>query len=218
MDYAEARKHMVDGQLRPNKVTEPSLLAAFGRIGREGFVPAALRARAYADDIAPIGPGRALTSPMVLARLIQAAKPRLGRKALIVGAGSGYSAAILAEMGLVVTAVESDADLIAAARPLLAAAIPGAQPSVVQAELPEGNAAGAPYDMILIDGAVPEIPATLIAQLADGGALVTVLSEPGRAPRAVLGTKSGAGFHVARLFDAHAPALPGMKKQPVFAL
>lgn len=218
MDYAEARKHMIDGQLRPNKVTEASLLAAFGRIGREGFVPAALRARAYADESAPIAPGRGMMAPMVLARLLQAASPRLGRKALVAGAGSGYSAAILAEMGLVVTAVESDATLVAAARPLLAAALPGAQPSVVQGEPAEGNAPGAPYDIILIDGAVEEIPPALIAQLAEGGRLVTVLNEPGKAPRAVLGQKTGTAFHTQRLFDAHAPALPGLQKLPAFAL
>ena len=108
--------------------------------------------------------------------------------------------------------------LVAAARPLLAAALPGAQPSVVQGEPAEGNAPGAPYDIILIDGAVEEIPPALIAQLAEGGRLVTVLNEPGKAPRAVLGQKTGTAFHTQRLFDAHAPALPGLQKLPAFAL
>lgn len=216
MTDATARKFMVDGQLRPNKVTDARLLAAMGRLPRESFVPAASRARAYADDAVPLAPGRGMMAPMVLARLIQAAAPALGESALVVGAGIGYAAAVLADMGLVVTALEQDRALLDLAQPALAAALPGARPRMVEGTLAAGHPAGAPYDVILFDGAVAVLPAELDAQLAEGGRLAAVFVQPGRVATATLGRKLGGQLFLTPIMDATAPMLPGFVPEPGF--
>src|SRR5919202_5397107 len=108
MDYADARKRMVDGQLRPNRVTDPRVLDAMRDLPREDFLPRAAQARAYADEDVPLPGGRALIQPMVIARLAQLAAVRPGDRALVVCAGTGYGAAVLARCDARVTAVESD--------------------------------------------------------------------------------------------------------------
>ncbi len=216
MAYAAARKFMVDGQLRPNKVTDPLVLAAMARLPREAFAPAGAQARAYADEAVPLAPGRAMMAPMVLARLVQALAPRLGDSALVVGAGTGYAAAVLADLGAVVTAVESDGALLALARRAWPTALPGAVPLAVQAPLAQGHSSAAPYDVILIDGAVPALPDAIAAQLAEGGRVAMVQSRDGAVPRAVLGRKLQGHVHLSPLMDATAPALPGFTPAPSF--
>lgn len=216
MTEASARKFMVDGQLRPNKVTDARLLATMGRLPREAFVPAASRARAYADEAVPLTPGRGMMAPMVLARLIQAATPALGEAALVVGASTGYAAAVLADLGLVVTALEEDAALLAAAGPALAAALPGARPGVVSGRLTAGYPAGAPYAVILLDGAVATLPPALEVQLAEGGRLVGVFTRPGQVAAAMLGRKLAGTLFMTPIMDAAAPMLPGFALEPGF--
>jgi len=216
MAYAAARKFMVDGQLRPNKVTNVLVLAAMARLPRESFTPTEARPRAYADDAVPLSPNRSMMAPMVLARLLQAAAPRLGEQALVVGAGTGYAAAILADIGLVVTALEEDGALLASARAAWAQALPGACPLAVKGRLVEGHAAGAPYELILIDGAVERVPEALIAQLAAGGRMAMVLSRPAGLPVAMLGQKLGDAFITTPIMDAVAPTLPGFAPAPSF--
>ncbi len=218
MDGTAARKFMVDGQLAPNKVTDKALLAAMGRIARESFVPAAARARAYADADAPLLNGRAMMQPMVLARLVQALAPRLGEQALVVGAATGYSAAVLADLGAMVTALEADAVLLAQARLALPGAVPGAQPVLAEGPLSAGWPATAPYRVILLDGAVPALPATLAEQLAEGGRMAGILAPPGRMPHGFLARRIAGALDVAPLFDATAPALPGFARTPDFVL
>jgi protein-L-isoaspartate(D-aspartate) O-methyltransferase len=216
MAYAAARKFMVDGQLRPNKVTDPLVLAAMVRLPREAFVPAAAQARAYADDAVPLAPGRAMMAPVVLARLLQALEPRLGESALVVGAGTGYAAAVLAEMGAAVTALEEDGGLLAIARQAWQAVLPGAVPLAVQGPLVLGHDAAGPYHMILIDGAVSALPGAIAAQLAEGGRLAMVQSQPNAVQHAVLGTKLHGKIFMRPLMDATAPALPGFATAPGF--
>lgn len=216
MAYAAARKFMVDGQLRPNRVTDALVLAAMARLPREVFVPAEARARAYADDAVPLAPGRAMMAPMVLARLLQAAAPRLGEQALVVGAATGYAAAVLAEIGLVVTALEEDAALLTAARAAWAECLPGARPLAVQGALVEGHPSGAPFQLILVDGAIATVPPGLIGQLAEGGRMAMVLSRPAGLPVATLGRKLGGAFITTPIMDAVAPALPGFAPAPSF--
>jgi protein-L-isoaspartate(D-aspartate) O-methyltransferase len=216
MAYAAARKFMVDGQLRPNKVTDPLVLAAMARLPREAFVPAAAQARAYADEAVPLAPGRAMMAPMVLARLLQALAPRLGESALVVGAGTGYAAAVLAEMGAVVTALEEDAGLLAIARKAWQAVLPGATPLAVQGPLALGHAPVGPYHIILINGAVSALPEAIAAQLAEGGRLAMVQSQPNGVQHAVLGTKLHGQIFMHPVMDATAPALPGFAPAPSF--
>jgi len=216
MDFVLARRLMVDAQLRPSRVTSPALLEAFRAIPRERFLPRALASRAYADQDIMITPGRALLAPMALGRLLQLAAPRAGQSALVAGAGSGYGAALLAALGLHVTAVEADHDL----RQLAATALVGADPAVTLVAGPpaEGCATGAPYDVILIEGEVPSVPQALVDQLAPSGRLVAVVAADGRHGRAVLGQRAGGTFSLTQAFDLAAAPVPGFAAPATFVL
>ncbi len=218
-DFAEARDHMVDSQLRPNRVVDPRLLAAMRALPRERFLPPRLRALAYADEDIPLGEGRVLMEPMVFARLVQLLGLVEGERALVVAAGVGYGAAVLAACGARVTALEEDRALFALAGPVLAEMAP----TVVLAAGPlaAGWPAGAPYDVILIEGAVHEIPPALGAQLrADGGRLAAVLATPGPTGRtigrAVLAEPTPGGLRARPMFDCATPPLPSLLPRPGF--
>ena len=166
-------------------MTDPRITGAMRRLPRERFLPAGLAALAYADEDVPLGNGRVLMQPMAIARLVQLAAPMPGERALVVAAGVGYGAALLAACGPRVTALEEDPALLALARHALTEVAPDV--SVVSGPLSAGWPAGAPYDVILLEGAVQEIPPALAQQLRnDGGRLVTVVcsrrpDQPGRA-------------------------------------
>jgi protein-L-isoaspartate(D-aspartate) O-methyltransferase len=154
-----------------------------------------------------IGGGRFLAAPTALGQLLTQMNPEPGQRALVVGAGTGYSAAVLGAMGLDVVAVESAPDLAAAARTLGI--------SIVEAPLEAGHRDGAPYDQILIDGAVEMIPDVIVGQLADGGRLGTALAERG-VTRLIVGRKSGGAFGYLSIGDAGVPALPGFTRPQAF--
>src|SRR2546421_8657607 len=139
-DFATARAVMVDSQLRPQGVTDPAVLRAMGSLPREQFLPDASRPLAYADRAVAIGPGRFLAAPAVLGQLLMEMIPLPGQRALVVGAGTGYSAAVLGAMGLDVVALESAPELAAKAREL------GIE--VIEGPLEAGYKKGAPYDRI----------------------------------------------------------------------
>jgi len=213
--HADARKRMVDSQVRPNKVTDPRILAAMRFLPRERFLPASLAALAYADEDVPLGNGRYLIEPMVLARLLQFAAPREGERALVVAAGSGYGAAVLSQCGPRVTAVEDDPALLALAREALAAEAPSV--ALVSGPLDAGWQTGAPYDIIVIEGAVREVPPAIAKQLkSDGGRLVTVIAGPGRSNQAILAEATPAGLRAQPVFDCGTPALPSLLPAPEF--
>ena len=206
-DFAAAREAMIESQLRPQGVTDPAVLDAMRRIPRENFLPSHTRPLAYVDRAVAIGEGRFLAAPAVLGQLLTQMMPEVGQRALVVGAGTGYSAAILLAMGLDVVALESDAGLCAAAR--------DQGIKVTEEPLEQGHAAGAPYDQILIDGAVEYIPDAIVAQLADGGRLGTALSDRG-ITRLAIGRKAGDAFGTLSVGDAGVPALPGFQRPRVF--
>jgi protein-L-isoaspartate(D-aspartate) O-methyltransferase len=207
--YAQARRKMVDGQLRPNKVTDQRILSAMLDLPREQFLPERLRVRAYTDEDVPLGrPGRALMEPMVLGRLLQLAAVRRGDRALALPAGTGYAAAVLAAMGARVIAVEDDEELVPVARAALARFSLPEGARLVRGPVAQGHAAGAPYDAILREGEVAEVPQVLADQLAEGGRLVTVLARGGRAATAVLGRRIGGTFTVTPVFDCAVTPLP----------
>jgi protein-L-isoaspartate(D-aspartate) O-methyltransferase len=212
--YDTARNLMVDSQVRPNKVTDPRIIAAMRSLPRERFVPPHLAPLAYSDADVPLGNGRAMVEPMVIARLVQLAAARGGERALVVGAGSGYGAALLAACGAVVTALEDDAGLLALARGALAEV---AGVTLVSGALANGWGAGAPYDIVFIEGAVEEIPPALTAQLRAGsGRLVAVRAAPGRVGQAVLGELASTGLNLRPDFDCGAPVLPSLRREPGF--
>jgi protein-L-isoaspartate(D-aspartate) O-methyltransferase len=206
-DFAAARAAMVENQLRPQGVTDPAVLDAMRRVRREKFLPSHTRPLAYVDRAVAIGDRRFLAAPAVLGQLLMQMMPEPGQRALVVGAGTGYSAAVLADMGLEVTAVESDPVLIAAAREQ--------KVGVTEAELEAGDPKRASYDQILIDGAVEYIPDAIIDQLADGGCLGTALLDRG-VTRLIVGRKSGGAFGYLSIGDAGVPALPGFSRPRSF--
>jgi protein-L-isoaspartate(D-aspartate) O-methyltransferase len=213
--FAAARTHMVDSQIRPNKVNDPRILGCMRRLKRERFLPAALSALAYSDEDVPLGHGRYLMEPMVLARLVQMAAIADGERVLVVGAGVGYGAAVVAACGPRVTALEEDPALLAIAGPALTETAPGV--NLVSGKLVSGWPSGAPYDVILIEGAVRDIPAALATQLRiGGGRLVGVLCGPGRTNQAILAEATTAGLRAQPMFDCGTPPLPMLLPAPVF--
>ena len=208
-DFALARRNMVEGQLRPNRVTNTALLGVVGRLPRERFLPDALRSVAYADDDVPLGAGRVLMEPMVLARLIQALQPQPAHKALVAASGRGYGAALLAGLVASVVAVEADAAMAKAAEETFRS-LSIANVRQIAGNPEAGEAASAPYDALLIEAAVRQIPQALLDQLAEGGRLVTIMAgAPGTMGVATLVLKEGGVTSGRPLFDAGTPALPG---------
>jgi protein-L-isoaspartate(D-aspartate) O-methyltransferase len=214
-EFAAARSHMIESQLRPTKVVDERVLAAFGFIRRELFVSAQLLAVAYIDEDLPLGGGRYLMEPMVAARLIQAASVVRTDTVLVVGAGTGYEAAILSILARKVVALEENADL---ARRCRAALVEHQIASVeaVEGPLRGGHRARAPYDAILLAGAVAEMPTEIVGQLAEGGRLLAVERPGPGIGRAVLTQRSGGALARRVIFDAAIPLLPGFSPGPTF--
>jgi protein-L-isoaspartate(D-aspartate) O-methyltransferase len=206
-DFVAAREAMVESQLRPQGVSDPAVLQAMGSIPRELFLPRHTQPLAYVDRAVSVGDGRFLPAPAVLGQLLTQMMAEPGQRALVVGAGTGYSAAVLAAMDLEVVALESSSELAARARELGV--------SIVEGPLEAGYKKAAPYDQILIDGAVEDIPDPIIAQLADGGRLGTALVDRG-ITRLIVGRKAGGAFGYLSIGDAGVPALTGFTRPRAF--
>ena len=174
MDFTKLRNTMVDSQLRTTDVTSHSVLTAFLTVEREKFVPDNLKPLAYSDTDLEIAPRRYIMQPSPLAKLLQLAGLTKTDKVLEIGAGTGYATALIAQLSAVVVAVESDAALAEAAQANLAG-IENA--SVVTGDLQAGCPSKAPFDAIVVNGSVPEVPAALFEQLKEGGRLVAVVGE-----------------------------------------
>lgn len=206
-NFEQMRRAMVASQLRTTAVNDPRVVAAMGKVARERFVPEAQASLAYLDTSIPLANGRALPAPMIVGRLLTEARVRPGERALVIGAATGYASAVLVELGLQVTALEQDAAFAAAD-------LAGATP--VQGPLAQGWAGGAPYDVILFDGAVEQVPDAIVAQLADEGRIATGIVENG-VTRLAIGRKSGGAFGLISFADAEVPILPGFAQPQGFA-
>ena len=206
-DFAAARAAMVENQLRPQGVTDPAVLQAMGSVPREEFLQRHTQPLAYVDRAVSMGHGRFLSAPAVLGQLLTQMMPEVGQRALVIGAGTGYSAAVLKATGLDVIALESAPELAAEARER------GTE--VVEGPLDAGWKKGAPYDLILIDGAVEHIPEPITRQLADGGRLGTALADRG-VTRLVVGRAAGGAFGYLSIGDAGVPVLPGFMRPRAF--
>jgi len=215
-DFENARRMMVDGQVTPMGVIDPLLLGAMREVPRERFVPAALRHRAHADALLPLAPGRVLLTATVQARLLQALAPQPGDRALVLGAGSGYACALLARMGLAVTAVEEDAALAAMARQAFDVTLREGRPDVLVANPALGHAPGAPYRLVLIEGAVARVPPAILAQMGEGGRLAALRLAQAPLAQAVLLRRAGGAFGETVLFETQAPVLPGFATEGGF--
>ena len=215
MDYAAARYNMVECQIRPNHVTDKKLLDAMRALPREAFVPTEFQGVAYVDEAVPLGEGRYLMAPMTMARLMQIAAPASSDLALVVGCATGYAAAVLSHMVGAVVALEKDPGLAAeAAQTLTGLGIDTV--AVVEGSLAGGYPDQAPYDVIYFDGAVPEVPAGIASQLAEGGRLVSVLSGSGT-DSTILMSRYPGGLSSRPVFESAAPPLPGFEREKVFA-
>ena len=226
MDFATQRTNMVESQVRPSDITDRRIIRAMAEIPRELFVPQALRDVAYMDADVPLsaagsaaGAGRALIAPRIFAKLVQLAEIEADDVVLDVGAATGYSAAVLAKLARAVLALESDDRLAREARRVLAD-LKLDNVSVVTSDLPGGHPQDGPYDAILIEGALAEVPRALLEQLKDGGRLVAiVLSTPaqGSLCKAVVWRRHYGTLGEKSAFDAAAPVLSGFEKAMEFA-
>jgi protein-L-isoaspartate(D-aspartate) O-methyltransferase len=214
-DYRAARLNMVESQLRTNKVHDAAILDAFLDVPRERFVPEHLAGIAYIDEDVPLGGGRCLLEPMVLARLLQLAEIGPEDGVLEIGAATGYATAILARLAARVIAVEGDQRLVAIAR-MRMQELQNGNVTLLEGRLEEGYPAGAPYEVIVIGGAVAAIPDAIARQLAEGGRLVTVAVSQGGQGRAALMTRSAGVLSQRAVFNAGTALLPGFAPAPGF--
>ena len=223
-DFASQRLMMVETQLRPNEVTDPKLLAAMGTVPRDRFVPERRRMFSYMDEGIEVLPGiggappRFLLAPMVLARLIQLAAVEPEDTVLDIGCATGYSTAVLAGLGRFVVGVEAEPELAKAARSALGD-LGLDNTDIVEGPLAGGCPDKGPYDVILVNGSVPEPPERLFGQLAEGGRLAVVLSSGlyGAQGKAYLFVRTGSETSGVAHFDAAAPQLPGFLPKPAFS-
>ena len=222
--FERQRLAMVESQLRPNEVTDTRLLAAMGALPRERFVPQKLRPLAYMDEGIEVfpsidgAPARFLLAPMVLARLVQLAAVEPQDAVLDIGCATGYSTAVLARLGRSVIGLEPEPELAEAARGTLRD-LGIANAEIVEGTLARGHPGRGPYDVILLNGNVPELPETLILQLKEGGRLAVVMpsgANSGSQGKAYLFVKVGGEASGLPNFDAGARPLPGFLPEPCF--
>jgi len=215
-DHEAARLNMVENQLRPNRIIEQRLLEAMGAVPRELFVPEAMRGVAYADENIPLGSGRFLAEPLALGKLFQSAAVQPGDVVLVVGDVTGYAGAVVARLAakvLLLLPPEADAQSGAVEQRLGGL---GSDNVLIRAGDPAvGLPDQAPFDVIVLVGAVDRVPQELLDQLADRGRLVTVVQERRRG-RVTVCLKVGGGVGRTTPFDAALPPLPGLRPAAEF--
>lgn len=204
-NFSSMRAAMVESQLRTSDVDDPRVIAAMASVPRENFLPPERRAMAYIDRAVPLGNGRALNPPLATGRLLKESQIASGDRVLLIGAATGYTAALLRALGAVVTAVEEEdgpqGEMIGV--------------TAVRGPMSEGAPDGAPYDVLVIDGAVEEVPEALVAQLVDGGRVVTGLIENG-VVRTCRGRVAGGVLGLISLTDMEMVVLPGFARPKQF--
>lgn len=212
VDLDAMRTAMVASQLRPSGVTDPRIVAAMAEVPRERFVPAGMEELAYRDTTINLGQGRRANTPLATARLLVEARLRATDRVLLIGAGMGYTAAVLARIVAEVVAVESTPALAAAARANL---VDLPTVTVIEGALEQGHAAAAPYDVLVIDGAVEQVPATLYTQLVERGRAVTGLNDRG-VSRLAAGARDADVLGLLPFADYDSVPLPGFAKPRPF--
>ena len=217
MNIEQARFNMIEQQIRPWEVLDPQVLDLLFVVKREDFVPAVYRDLAFADMEIPLGEGQVMLAPRIEARLLQELAVRKSDKALEIGTGSGYMAALLAARAEHVVTIELRPEIAAIARDNLQRAGVG-NVTVECADGIRGWTQRAPFDVIVLSGAVPQIPDAILKQLRVGGRLAAVV---GAAPvmEAQLITCVAEGvFNTVNLFETVIPVLDGADAKPGFSL
>ncbi|MBD8679552.1 protein-L-isoaspartate O-methyltransferase family protein [Sphingomonas sp. CFBP 13720] len=210
-DFDAMRHAMVVSQLRTSAVSDPRVVDAMGTVRREDFVPPAHAMLAYRDASLSLNDMRAINAPLITGRLLVAAEIVATDRVLLIGAALGYAATVAARLAASVVALEEDSALVAGAR----AAITDPKVTLVEGPLSQGWAADAPYDAIVIDGAIETVPDAIIAQLAAGGRLATGLVDRG-VTRLSLGRKTEGGFGLIDFADLDCVTLPGFARPKTF--
>lgn len=213
-DFQSQRRMMVDTQIRPSDVTKFPIIDAFLNVTREAFVPESHRAVTYAGGEIPLSEGRVMLEPRSLAKMLDALDLQRSEMVLDLGCGLGYSTAILAHMAQAVIGVEEDAELAAEAQSALASE--GVDNAVlVDAPLTEGAAQYGPYDAMIVQGGVQEIPAALLEQLKEDGRIIAIFMD-GPLGEVRLGHKLATGMSWRMVFNASAPLLPSFTRKSDF--
>lgn len=215
-DFSARRVMMVDTQVRPSDVTKFPIIDAMLSVKREDFVPAALRETAYMGENLDLGAGRVVLEPRTLAKMLDALDISGTELVLDVGAGLGYAAAVIAHMAQAVVALEDDEKRSTEAQELL---IDAGLDNVIThtAPLSDGAAEHGPYDVIIVEGGVTQVPDALIAQLKDGGRMACLFMK-GALGEARIGYKIDGAVSWRRIFNAGAPVLDGFDKTAAFTL
>lgn len=213
-DFSDARLNMIDGQILPNKVTDQRIIDAMGAVPREEFVPKPLRGVAYVDEDLEVAPGRHLMEPMVFSRLLQYAELEDGCSVLDIGCATGYSSAVLGRLAGVVVAIEESEELVGRATEVLTE-VGVDNVAVMIGKFNRGLAEQGPYDVIVLEGRVPQVPEIILEQLAEGGRLVAVEGEGGPG-KAMLFTRTRGLLGKREVFDANIPPLPGFDREEGF--
>jgi len=209
VDFALARRHMVEGQIRTNDVTGPGIVEAMLDIPREQFVPPTWQALAYIDQSVPlhVEPARFLLEPMVFGKLLQIAAVQPSDRVLHIGCGSGYGSAVLARLAGEVIAIDCDEQLVERTKRALAD-LGASNTTVLCGSLESGWAEKAPYDLVFIEGAIERLPETLAEQIGPDGRLVAIVGN-GRSGQGMLFRRTQGGLSGFSMFGASAPELPG---------
>ncbi|MBY0563862.1 MAG: protein-L-isoaspartate O-methyltransferase [Hyphomonadaceae bacterium] len=215
MDFARARDGMVESQVRTNDVTDPRILHAMRTLPRERFVPAHKRALAYADAEVEVARGRTLLRPRDLAKLIHALAPQAHERGLEIAGATAYGGAVLAACCKEVVAVDPDPELSLAARAALESCGLGGV-RTASTGIADGWRDGAPYDVIMLNGACEIVPDAWLDQLADNGRLAVIVRQ-GPAGSARVYTKTKGAVASRSVFDAAPPLAPGLSRPPAFA-
>ena len=216
MDTVQARTNMVDNQLKTNRIDDPTVLAAMGAVPRELFLPKALHGVAYADEDLLLPDGQFVIEPLVFARLLQAAAIGRDDIVLVVGCDTGYAAAVASKLAATVIFVQPNEDMATRIQPILDQIEADNVVTSVSANAADGDPDQAPFDVIMLIGAVDAIPESLIDQLNDNGRLVAV-EGCGRVGKGVVVTKVHGSAAKRELFDAHVPTLKAMQTAAEFA-
>ncbi|MEP2640636.1 protein-L-isoaspartate O-methyltransferase [Roseobacter sp.] len=215
-DFAARRTMMVDTQVRPSDVTKFPIIDAMLKVPRENFVPAAQREAAYMSENLELGEGRVIFEPRTLAKMLDALDISNDELVLDVGAALGYSSAVIAHMAEAVVAVEEDEDLAREAQDALTEA--GADNVILHVgPLTEGAAQHGPYDVVVVQGAVADLPVALADQVKEGGRVACLFMQ-GALGEVRIGHKSHDQISWRMSFNAGAPVLPGFAKANVFEL
>ncbi|MFT8897551.1 MAG: protein-L-isoaspartate O-methyltransferase [Acetobacter sp.] len=214
--FDDARQRMVDDQVRPLEVNDPRIVTAMRALPREYAVPENEQEFAYSDLTLPLGNGRYLLQSMVTARLVQMAAIQAGQRVLVVGAATGYTAALIAMLGAEVTALEEDASLLAIGTAFTTLA--SVDVSWKQAHLTGGAPESSPFDLIFFDGAIEEIPRFCSTQLTENGRVAGILRpDDGTSSAFLAEAEKGEGWSIRRFFDSEAPVLPAFTRPAAFA-